>query len=251
MERVELSPTGGGLDGDSVVEVRGNFGKFSIEAFESGSEDAELVEKAGALGKENLMEDAIPGGGALPGIAAEEFRLERADGREIGKMAGMVRKGFARGDQDAREPSEEFRGDADLLTSANELATSAEGESIVESDAQHGETRLPAEDDGLEDATFFAREWSGPIGGHTSLAGGRPEMTPREDPQNHTPQAAGGLYHPSQGAGPRGDFGRFLDGQQRRPLYCGATRVQRARFPERKADWNLNRWTNISNAGRS
>ncbi len=59
----------------------------------------------------------------------------------------------------------EVRADAGLLASGNQSAAGAEGESLVQSYAEHGVARLPAADDGLENFVTGMRQRASPVVG--------------------------------------------------------------------------------------
>jgi hypothetical protein len=95
----ERPPARGRLGGQTLGNIGGRFAEFVFQLLEGGGENAELVKKSGTLSKEHMMKDAIPGGGALRGVAAEEFGSERLDGRQAGDVPAAVRQDRAEGSE--------------------------------------------------------------------------------------------------------------------------------------------------------
>jgi hypothetical protein len=155
VERIEQGPGVLRLGGDALGDVGGGIMKFGFNVVHGGGEDAEFVEETGALGKENVVEDAVPGSGALARVAAEEFGAERLDMGNIGDVLAGAQKGVAGGAELAGRAREKFGGDANLLTSANELAAGTESEGVLQGDAHHGVFAFPTGYDGSENAVLI------------------------------------------------------------------------------------------------
>jgi hypothetical protein len=171
MERIEAAPSGDGVGGNAVGNVGSSFEEFVVQPIHRFGKDAKLVEKAGALGEKDGVEDAVPGGGALSGIAAEEFRFEGIDYGNFRKVPAGGVKCLAAINEQARDASHEFGGDTNLLSRANQLTTGTKRESVLKSYADYGITRFPARDDGIENATFVARQGREPRKRNTSPSG--------------------------------------------------------------------------------
>ena len=155
MERIEQGPGVLGLGGDALGDIGSGVMKFGLDMFDGGGQDAELVEEAGALGKEDVMEDAVPRSGALARVATEEFGAERLDMGNIGDVLAGAQEGVAGRSEHAGDASEKLGGNAGLLTSANELATGTEGEGVLQGDAHHGVFAFPTGYDGGENAALI------------------------------------------------------------------------------------------------
>lgn len=186
MERIEAAPGEVGIGGEAVGDIGSSFEELVVDALDRFGEDAELVEETRTLCKKDGVEDAVPRGRALAGIAAKEFGTEGIHKRNFGKMAAGERKRLTAKNQLARNAPHEFRGDTNLLPSANQLAAGAIRESVLESNTEHSVAGFPAHDDGFEEAVFVARQTGKPGRRHTTLRrrGNRPP--PRKHPK--TPQ---------------------------------------------------------------
>jgi len=171
MERIEAAPSGIGVGGNAVGNIGSSLEEFVVEPVHRLGKNAELVEKAGALGEEDGVEDAVPGGGALSGIAAEEFRFEGIDYRNFRKVPAGGGKCLAAKNERARDAPHEFAGDTNLLSRANQLTAGTKRESVLKSYADDGVAGFPARDDGIENATFVARQGREPRKGYTPPSG--------------------------------------------------------------------------------
>lgn len=64
--------------------------KFAPKLLHRFGKNPQLVQKPGASAKEHMMQDVIPGSGALSGISPEETRLKRLDGRKLADEMAVV-----------------------------------------------------------------------------------------------------------------------------------------------------------------
>lgn len=108
MQRADMAPNDIRLGCDAVGNIRGCFVKLCLEAVDGVGENAQLVEKAGTLSEKDVVEDAVPGRGALRGIAAEVFGSKGLDVGNFGNPAGESGKRLAGKNQQARDAPKEF-----------------------------------------------------------------------------------------------------------------------------------------------
>ena len=84
MERIELFPTGGGINGQPGGNVVGVLFKLHSELLDSVRENAKLMKKPRAVPKQYVVEQTVPGCCTLPGISSEKLRMQRLHEWEIG-----------------------------------------------------------------------------------------------------------------------------------------------------------------------
>lgn len=123
---IELRPAIGGLDRSSLGDIARGFVEFALDLLESIGKNAQLVEEAGAIAEQEMVENAVPGGRALARVAAEEFGIQRLDGRDARDQAAARRERIAQSDQSGRKTIEEIGSDGNLLAGANEFAACAQ-----------------------------------------------------------------------------------------------------------------------------
>ena len=92
---VQRLPREAGLNGYAIGDIAGCLVEFPVELLDGGGKDAQFMEEARAAAEEDVVEEAIPGGGALSRIAAEEFRSHGFDEREVRDVASAVGEGIA------------------------------------------------------------------------------------------------------------------------------------------------------------
>jgi len=64
--------------------------KFALKLLHRIGENPQLVQEPGASAKEHMMQDVIPGSGALSGISPEEMRIQGLDGRKLADEMAVV-----------------------------------------------------------------------------------------------------------------------------------------------------------------
>ena len=72
VERIEMFPTGGGLDGQPGGNIVGILFKFRTKMFHGVREDPKLMEKTRPLSEQHVVKKAVPGCCALSGVSSEE-----------------------------------------------------------------------------------------------------------------------------------------------------------------------------------
>jgi hypothetical protein len=178
MEAIEQPPTGGRLYGRGAGDVVSYFVEFTIQPLECVAKDPQLMEKARALSKEHVVQEAVPGGSALSGVTPEEVCLQRFDGWKVADVLAATDEGLARGNKPFGEAPQESRSHRDLLARTNQLSPRPERECLVQSDTHHGIRAFPAAYDGIEYLTLVPRQSCNPIVSHASPGGEKLPYSP-------------------------------------------------------------------------
>ena len=97
------------IGGQAGINVAGELDEFGLQLFESARKNPNFVEKSGTFPEKNLVKDCIPGSGALCRVAAEEFRFQRLDSREVADMAAAIGKGVAERNEHFRKARKKIR----------------------------------------------------------------------------------------------------------------------------------------------
>ena len=92
MERIELFPTGGGLDGQPGGNVVSVLFELCAEVLDGVRKDAKLMKKSRAVSEQYVVEKTVPRCCALSGVSSEEFRMQRLDKRKITYAFSAFRK---------------------------------------------------------------------------------------------------------------------------------------------------------------
>jgi hypothetical protein len=163
VDAFERGPALGRVCGQTTGNLRGCLGKFKFQLFECTGKDAKLVKKPGTIAEEDMVQEAVPGSGALACIAAKEFGFERLDDRECSDVAASIGKHSAERNERVREAREKFGRDGNLLAGADEMAASMESDCVIQSDAHYGVAAFPAGSDGFKNAVLFPRQSGHPI----------------------------------------------------------------------------------------
>src|ERR1700757_3498549 len=84
VERIELFPAGGGLNGQAGNNLVGVLFKLHSEMLDGVRENAKLMKKPRAVPEQYVVQKAVPGCCALSGVSPEKLRVQRLHEREIG-----------------------------------------------------------------------------------------------------------------------------------------------------------------------
>ena len=83
MEGSEQIPGGAGFGSQTLGDITRDIMKFAPKLFHRFGENSQFVQEARASTEENMVQDAVPGSGALPRIALKEMRFQRLDVRKL------------------------------------------------------------------------------------------------------------------------------------------------------------------------
>ena len=92
MQRIELFPTGGGLNGQPGGYVVSVLFELFSEILDSVRKDSKLMKKSRAVPEQYIVEKTVPRCCALSGVPSEEFRMQRLDKRKITYVFSAFRK---------------------------------------------------------------------------------------------------------------------------------------------------------------
>ena len=175
MQRIELFPTGGGLDGQPGGNVVSVLFELRSEILDSVRKDSKLMKKPRAVSEQYVVEKTIPRCCALSGVPSEEFRMQRLDKGKITYVFSAFRKDGTCVGERGSETEEEVGSNRHLLLGADQLTASALSECLIKRDAHHRVGAFPVANGLLENLIFLPWQRSPPIiGCATSDGGGGP-----------------------------------------------------------------------------
>ncbi|MGD0404066.1 MAG: hypothetical protein ABSB66_12815 [Candidatus Acidiferrales bacterium] len=76
MQAIERLPATGGLDSKALRKLLGRLVELANDTLDSIRENTQLLEEAGAFGKEHTVEKLIPVGGILRRLTTKIFRVQ-------------------------------------------------------------------------------------------------------------------------------------------------------------------------------
>jgi hypothetical protein len=175
VERIELFPAGGGINGQPGRNIVGVLFELHPEMLDGVREDAKLVKETGAVPEQHVVEKTVPGCCALSGVSPEEFRMQRLDERKVGYVLSAFGKYGARAGESRGEAEEKVGSDRHLLLGTDQLAARPPCERFIKGHTQHRVRAFPFANGILENLILLPWERSAPIiGCVTSDGGGDP-----------------------------------------------------------------------------
>ena len=131
VERIELLPAGGGLNGQAGGNIVGVLFKLHSEMLDGVRENAKLMKKPRAVPEQYVVEKAVPRCCALSGVSPEKFRVQWLDKREIGYVFSAFRKDGACVGERGSETEEKLGGNCHLLLGTDQFAARTLSERFI------------------------------------------------------------------------------------------------------------------------
>jgi hypothetical protein len=126
VQKVEALPAIGWLDRKAPTEVFGCLVELANDMLNGIGKDAQLLEEARAVGKQDVVKKFVPVSGVLSSFSAEEFSLEGLDQRKISQVATAGGKCVASGNKCVSNAHEQISRHENLLARTDKFAACAQ-----------------------------------------------------------------------------------------------------------------------------